>query len=53
MAIARGSFENSTTVLVSATPSLESLFNAKEKKNTIISIYLIELDQLGCHILRQ
>ena len=32
MAIARGSFENSTTVLVSATPSLESLFNAKEKK---------------------
>ena len=32
MAIARGSFENSTTVLVSATPSLESLFNAKEYK---------------------
>jgi len=32
MAIARGSFENSTVILVSATPSLETLFNAKENK---------------------
>ncbi len=32
MAIARASYEKSTIVMVSATPSLESLFNAREKK---------------------
>ena len=32
MAIARCSFENATAALVSATPSMESLFNAREQK---------------------
>ena len=32
MAIARCSFENATVALVSATPSMESLFNAKEQR---------------------